>query len=67
MASGYLFYTRHFAFFVGWHCWRMMIKDVAGEITLVWKTIKNLDAQYLFEQLRRAATPAPEVVGIDEI
>jgi transposase len=62
-----LLYTQRFAFFVGWHCRRMMIKDVAEETRLDWKRIKNLDAQYMCEQLRGAGTPAPEVVGIDEI
>jgi transposase len=45
----------------------MTIKDVAEETRLDWKTIKDLDAQYMREQFRRAGKPAPEVVGIDEI
>jgi transposase len=61
------FYTKRFAFFVGRRCRTMTIKDVAVETRLDWKTIKNLDAQYMREQLRRAGTPAPKVVGIDEI
>ena len=61
------FYTKRFAFFVGRRCRTMTIKDVAEETRLDWKTIKALDAQYMQEQLRRAGTPAPKVVGIDEI
>ena len=61
------FYTKRFAFFVGRRCLTVTIKDVAGETRLDWKTIKNLDAQYMREQLRRAGKPAPKVVGIDEI
>jgi transposase len=45
----------------------MTIKDVAQETHLDWKTIKELDKQYMGEQLRRIGTPAPKVIGIDEI
>jgi len=34
---------------------------------LDWKTVKELDKQYMREQLRRIGTPAPKVIGIDEI
>ena len=61
------FVTKRFAFFVGRRCRTMTIKDVAEETRLDWKTIKDLDAQYMREQLRRAGKPAPKVVGIDEI
>ena len=45
----------------------MTIKDVAQETHLDWKTIKELDKQYMQEQLRRIGTPGPKVIGIDEI
>jgi transposase len=61
------FYTKRFAFFVGRRCRSMTIKDVAEETRLNWKTIKDLDAQYMREQVRRAGMPAPKGVGIDEI
>ncbi len=61
------FFTKRFAFFVGRRCRAMTIKDVAEETRLDWKTIKELDQQYMREQLRRAGKPAPKVVGIDEI
>ncbi len=61
------FFTKRFAFFVGRRCRAMTIKDVAEETRLDWKTIKELDKQYMREQLRRAGKPAPKVVGIDEI
>lgn len=61
------FYTKRFAFFVGRRCRTMTIKDVAKETRLDWKTIKDLEAQYMREQVRRVGTPAPSVVGIDEI
>ena len=61
------FYTKRFAFFVGRRCQSMTIKDVAEETRLDWKTIKDLEAQDMREQVRRAGMPAPKVVGIDEI
>lgn len=61
------FYTKRFAFFVGRRCREASVKSVAEETRLDWKTIKELDKQYMREQLRRAGTPAPGVVGIDEI
>ena len=62
-----LFYTKRFAVFVGRRCRSLTIKDVAEETRLDWKTSKDLEAQYLREQVRRAGMPAPKVVGIDEI
>ena len=61
------FYSKRFAFFVGRRCRAMTIKDVAQETHLDWKTIKELDKQYMQEQLRRIGTPAPKVIGVDEI
>ncbi len=61
------FYTRRFAYFVGRRCRAATIRDVARETHLDWKTIKALEMQYMTEQLRRAGTPGPRVIGIDEI
>jgi transposase len=61
------FYTKRFAFFVGRRCRETSIKEVAEELFLPWQTVKDLDKQYMQEQLRRAGTPAPRVIGIDEI
>jgi len=61
------FYSKRFAFFVGRRCRVMTIKDVAKETHLDWKTVKEFDKQYMGEQLRRIGTPAPKVIGIDEI
>lgn len=61
------FYTKRFAFVVGRRCRVMTIADVAKEFRLDWKTVKEMDKQYMREQLRRTGTPAPEVIGIDEI
>jgi len=61
------FYTKRFAFFVGRRCRTTTIKAVAQELHLNWKTVKELDKQYMREQLRRAGKPTPKVIGIDEI
>jgi len=60
-------YTKRFAFFVGRRCRQTTVKEVAEELFLDWHTVKELDKQYMGEQLRRAGTPAPRVIGIDEI
>jgi len=36
-------------------------------VHLDWKTVKDLDQQYMQEQLRRAGRPAPRAIGIDEV
>jgi transposase len=52
---------------VGRHCRTATVKDVAEERDLTWRTVKELDKQYMAAQLRRAGEPAPKVIGIDEI
>ena len=32
-----------------------------------WHTVKEFEQQYMHEQLRRAGTPGPKVIGIDEV
>jgi len=61
------FYTKRFAFYVGRRCRDSAIKAVAKELHLDWKTVKELDKDYMREQLRRAGNPAPLVVGLDEV
>ncbi len=34
-------------------------------VHLDWKTVKELDKEYMREQLRRAGTPAPRAIGIE--
>jgi transposase len=60
-------YTKRFAFFVGRRCRETAIKEVAEELFLDWHAVKELDKQYMREQLLRAGNPAPRVIGIDEI
>ncbi len=61
------FYTKRFAFFVGRRCRTATIQDTARELHLDWRTVKELDKQYMREQLRRGGTPGPKIIGIDEI
>lgn len=61
------FYTKRFTFYVGKRCNTQTIKDVADEMRLDWKTVKELEKQYLREKLRRAGKPGPKIIGIDEI
>ena len=60
-------YTKRFAFFVGRRCRTTTVKEVAEELYLDWDAVKELDKQYMCEQLRRTGCPAPRVIGIDEI
>jgi transposase len=60
-------YTKRFAFFVGRRCRATTVQEVAKELHLHWHTVKALDKQYMQEQLRRAGSPAPGAIGIDEI
>ena len=61
------FYTKRFAFWVGRRCRVSTSRDGARETHLDWKTVKALEKQYMAEQLRRAGTPGPQVIGIDEL
>jgi transposase len=60
-------YTKRFAYYVGKRCRASAIQDIAEELGLEWHTVKELEKQYMREQLRRAGTPGPKVIGIDEL
>lgn len=45
----------------------MTVQDVAKEYRIDWHTVKELDKQYMQEQLRRAPKPTPTIIGVDEI
>lgn len=60
-------YTERFAWYVGRRCRSSSIKDIAEELNLHWHTVKELEKQYLREQLRRASQPRPKIIGIDEV
>jgi len=61
------FYTKRFAYYVGRRCRASSIRDIAKELRLDWHTVKELEKQYMREQLRRAGTPGPKIIGIDEV
>ncbi len=61
------FYTKRFAYFVGRRCRESSVKAVAEELLLDWHTVKELDKQYMCEQLRRCSQAAPAAIGIDEL
>ena len=58
-------FTKRFAFYVGRRCRQASVRDVAKELKLDWDTVKALEMQYMLAQLKRAGTPAPQVIGID--
>jgi len=60
-------YTRRFALDVGSRCRDASIRDVARALHLDWHTTKELEKEYLREQLRRAGTPRPRTIGVDEL
>jgi transposase len=60
-------FTKRFAFYVGRRCRQASIRDVAEELKLDWDTVKTLEMQYMRAQLKRAGTPGPRAIGIDEI
>lgn len=61
------FYTRRFVFYVGRRCRAASIRDVATELHLHWETVKDMEKQYMQEQLRRAGRPSPKAIGVDEV
>jgi transposase len=61
------FYTKRFAEYVGKRCRTATIKDIAKELMLDWHTVKNLEKEYMAGLLRKVGTPAPEMIGVDEI
>ena len=65
--ANFPFYTKRFAFYIGRRCRDSSLRDVAKEFHLDWKTVKALEKQYMAEQLRRAGTPGPKTIGIDEV
>lgn len=60
-------YTKRFMYRVGRQCRKETISDVAREHNLHWETVKELEKQYMSEQIKLAGTPRPSVIGIDEV
>jgi transposase len=61
------FYTKRFAHYIGERCRSSTIKDVAKEFKLDWHTVKDLDKEYMTALLAKVGTPAPTIIGVDEV
>jgi len=61
------FYTKRFGHYIGERCRSSTIKDVAREFKLDWHTVKDLEKEYMASLLAKAGTPAPAMIGVDEI
>ena len=61
------FYTNRFAFYVGRRCQTSTVQHVSKELKVDWHTVKELDKEYMFEQLRRNPVVTPRIIGIDEL
>jgi len=61
------FCTARFAQHVGRRCRSSPLAEVAEELALDWHTVKELDQEYMQDQLAVAGPPSPKVIGIDEI
>ena len=59
--------SRRYMHFIGGRCRESSIKAVADEQRLDWRTVKNLEKEYMQEQLDNRPDPSPRVIGIDEI
>jgi len=44
-----------------------VLRPPIKDLRLDWHTVKALEQQYMREQLRRAGTPGPRVIGLDEV
>lgn len=60
-------FTQRYAMHVGALCREMTNKAVAELERLHDSTVKDLDKVYMQKQIARAGTPAPRVIGVDEI
>lgn len=60
-------FSRRYMLFIGRQCRESSISAVAQEQGLDWKTVKDLEKQYMQEQLDSREPVAPTVIGIDEI
>jgi transposase len=61
------FYTQRFAMYIGRMCEEQTITAVGNEHRIDWKTVKELEKEYMRLKLEHSPAQAPEVIGIDEI
>jgi transposase len=60
-------YTKRFVKAVGERCRDATIKSVAEEFSLDWHTVKELDKEYMQDQMKKAGHPVVRKMGVDEI
>jgi transposase len=60
-------FTNRLALSIGGLCRVMTIQDVAKRMNLSWHTVKEIEKEYMMEQLAIAGKPTPKVIGVDEI
>jgi transposase len=60
------FYTKRFGQYIGRRCETASISAIAREFHLDWKTVKQLEQQYLQAKLKKHPVAGPRVIGIDE-
>ncbi|MEI8230918.1 MAG: ISL3 family transposase [Candidatus Peregrinibacteria bacterium] len=60
-------YTKRFVRAVGRRCKDATVKSVAEEFSLDWHTVKEIDKEYMRDQLKKAGNPAPRKMGVDEL
>jgi len=61
------FYTKRFGWYIGKRCRSSSISEVAKEFHLDWRTVKDLEMDYMRHILDRAPKVRPKVIGIDEV
>lgn len=59
--------SKRFMLQIGKYCRERSIKSIAEEYRMDWKTVKELDKEYMRLQLAEAGPVSPRVIGIDEI
>lgn len=59
--------TRRFMLLIGRRCHESSIKSIAEEYRMDWKTVKDLDKEYMELQLQEAGDVNPRVIGVDEV
>jgi len=59
-------YTKRLAMYVGKRCQSSNIMTVAKEFQLDWKTVKEMEKEYMEKKLEQAGETEPDIIGIDE-
>ena len=60
-------FTKRFMLLIGRRCHESSVKSVAEDYQMDWKTVKELEKEYMNLQLKKAGAVNPRVIGVDEI